>query len=81
MLAFGNSVYSARLEMIGQGVVVDNVRVTVSEGKSAAKAKPFQPIVTILILKEAPRFSGGFSLRAVEGCPGNPHGLHEHGDR
>ncbi len=40
MLAYGNNIYSARLELIGQGVVIDNLRVVVSEKVAADQEEP-----------------------------------------
>ncbi len=61
MLAHGNNIYGARLEVIGQGVVIDNLRVVVSGKANADKKEVFQPIMSIPILKEGPKLTGGFS--------------------
>ena len=61
MLAYGNSVYGARLELIGQGVVIDNLRVAVSAKDDGDKQEVFQPILAIPILKQGPKLVAGFS--------------------
>lgn len=61
MLAYGNSISVARLELIGKGVVLDNLRVVVSEKENTDQKEVFQPVMTIPILKEGPKLAGGFT--------------------
>jgi hypothetical protein len=68
MLAYGNSVYGARLELIGIGVMLDNLRVTVAEKEKAETKEVFQPVMTIPVLRQGPTLAGGFDAAQWQGA-------------